>query len=148
MRLRTFSSLAAVLTLAAFAACTDSTAPSTQDASGNYSLQTVNANGLPYTYNSGSTTITIQSDTYTLNRDGTYSETINEIVSDGYNDSRTSDQEAGNWAQNGNAVLFAPSYSTQGNHTQYTGSLSGGGSFSSTSLTFSYNGVVWVYDRD
>ena len=55
---------------------------------------------------------------------------------------------AGTWSQNGNAVVFAPNYSTQSNYTQYTGSLSTGGTFSHSSLTFSYSGVVWVYNHN
>ena len=147
MRYMTFRSLAAVAALTALAACTDNTSPSTQLAGGSYSLQTVNGNGLPYSYTSGSNTLTIQNDMYTLNNDGTYSETINETISNGYSTSPASDAESGTWSQNGNAVVFSPSYSTQSNYTQYTGSLTTGGTFSHSSLTCSYNGVVWVYDH-
>ncbi len=157
MRLRTFKSrptpkrmfkaLAAAVALAAFAACADTTAPSGQAAGGDYALQTVNGNVLPYTYSTGSGTVTIQNDVYTLNTNGAYSETINETVSNGFNTSQSSDQESGNWSQNGTAVVFSPSYSTQGNYTQYTGSLTNGSTFSHSSLTFSYNGVVWMYNH-
>jgi hypothetical protein len=41
--------------------------------------------------------------------------------------------------------VFTPNYSTQNNYTQYTGALAGSGTFSHSSITFSYNGVVWVY---
>lgn len=147
MTFRSLAAVAGVVTLAALAACTDNTAPSTRFAGGSYSLQTVNGNGLPYSYTSGSNTLTIQSDTYTLSNDGTYSEAINETISNGYSTSPASDAESGTWSQNGNAVVFSPSYSTQNNYTQYTGSLTAGGTFSHSSLTFSYNGVVWVYDH-
>jgi hypothetical protein len=147
MRFRTFRSLAVVAALATFGACTDNTSPSTQFAGGSYSLQTVNGSSLPYSYPSGSSTITIQNDTYTLNNDGSYSESINETVSNGFSTSPASDAEAGTWSQNGNAVVFSPNYSTQNSYTQYTGSLTTGGTFSHSSLTFSYNGVVWVYNH-
>lgn len=144
MRMSTFNSLAAIAALATFAGCYDTTSPYNQQVNGgSYSLQTVNATSLPYTYTSGGYTITIQSDIYTLNNNGTYSETINEIV----NGAPASDAESGNWSQNGNAVVFSPTYSTQQNYSQYTGSLSSGSTFSHSSLTFSYNGVVWVYNH-
>lgn len=150
MRSRTFKSLAAVVAVIAvttLAACTDNTAPYTQTVGGSYSLQTVNGTFVPYSYSSGSNTVTIESDFYRLNNDGTYNETINEIIDNGYTTTSANDAEAGNWSQNGNAVVFAPNYSTQGNYSQYTGSLTGGGTFSHSSLTFSYNGVVWMYNH-
>jgi hypothetical protein len=148
MRTRAFKSLAAIGALAAFAACTDNTSPFNQQLSGgSYALQTVNGSSLPYSYTTGSITLTIQSDAYTLNSDGTYSEAINETIFNGFSTSPASDAEAGTWSQNGNAVSFAPNYSTQNNYTQYTGSLTAGGTFSHSSLTFSYNGVVWLYNH-
>ena len=147
MRFRTFSFVAAVAMLAASVACTDNTSPSNRSAGGTYDLQTVNGTSLPYSYNTSSGTLTIQSDIYTLNNDGTYNEAISETISNGFSNTPTSDAEAGTWYQNGNAVVFSPNYSTQGNYTQYTGALSGGGTFSHSSITFSYNGVVWVYNH-
>lgn len=147
MRFRTFGSLAAVAALAVFAACTDNTSPNGQSAGGTYDLQSVNGSTLPYTYNTSSGTLTIESDVYRLNGDGTYNETISETLSNGYSSTAASDAESGTWYQNGNAVVFSPSYSTQGNLTQYTGALAGSGTFSHSSITFSYNGVVWVYNH-
>ncbi len=147
MRSTIFKSLATVVALVGAVACSDNTSPSSQFAGGTYALQTINASNLPYTYSSGSGTVTIQSDMYTLNSDGTYSETINETISNGSGSSPASDAEAGTWSQNGNAVVFSPTYSTQGTYAQYTGSLTGSGTFSHSSLTFSYNGVVWVYNH-
>ncbi|HEY8312067.1 MAG TPA: hypothetical protein VIG47_15995, partial [Gemmatimonadaceae bacterium] len=74
-------------------------------------------------------------------------EAINETVSNGSSVSPSSDAESGTWYQNGNAIVFQPSYSTQGNTSQYTGSLSTGSTFSHSSITFSYNGVVWLYNH-
>lgn len=150
MRMNTFKSLPAIVAIAALttvAACSDNTSPSSQYAGGSYALQSVNATNVPYTYNSGSGTITIQSDIYTLNGDGTYSESINETISNGYSSAPASDAESGTWYQNGSALVFEPTYSTQGNYSQYTGALSGSGTFSHSSITFSYNGVVWVYNH-
>ncbi len=147
MRTHTFKSLAAIAVLTVAAACTDNTAPPTQITGGSYSLQTVNGTAVPYSYSSGANTVTIQRDVYTLNNDGTYNESINETNYNGYTTNSANDAEAGTWSQNGNAVVFAPSYSTQGNYNQYTGSLIGSSTFSHSSLTFSYNGVVWVYNH-
>ena len=147
MRFHTFGSLAAVALLAAFAACTDNTSPTNRSAGGTYDLQTVNGTSLPYSYNTSSGTLTIVSDIYTLNNDGTYNETISETISNGFSNSAASDAESGTWYQNGNAIVFSPTYSTQNNYTQYTGALSGSSTFSHSSITFSYNGVVWVYNH-
>ncbi len=148
MRTSTFKSLAAIGALALLAACSDTTSPYSTAVGGTYSLNTVNGTNLPYTYTSGNSTITIQNDIYTLNGDGTYSEAINETVSNGGGGySPASDAEAGTWYQNGNAVTFSPNYSTQNSYAQYTGSLQTGSTFSHSSITFSYNGVVWVYNH-
>lgn len=150
MRTRTLRSLPAFLaiaSIAAFSACSDNTLTGTQSVGGSYSLQTVNGTNVPYSYVSGGTTITIQNDVYTLSSDGSYSESINETLSNGNSSSPASDAEAGTWYQSGNAIVFSPNYSTQGNSTQYTGSIAGGGTFSHSSITFSYNGVVWVYNH-
>jgi len=147
LRFRTFGSIATLAALAAFAACTDSTSPYSHSAGGTYDLQTVNGNGMPYSYNTSSGTLTINSDIYTLADDGSYNETISETISNGFGSAPATDGESGTWYQNGNAVVFSPSYSTQNNYTQYTGALSGSGTFSHSSITFSYNGVVWVYNH-
>ena len=135
MRMSTFKSLPAIVAIAALvtvAACSDSTSPGSQYAGGSYALQSVNGTNIPYTYTSGSSTITIQSDIYTLNNDGTYSESINETVSNGFSSTPASDAEAGSWFQNGNAIVFKPNYNTQNNYSQYTGALSGSSTFSHT----------------
>ena len=150
MRTSTFRSLTAIFavaSIAAFAACSDNTLTGTQSAGGTYSLQSVNGTSVPYSYVASGRTITIQNDVYTLNNDGSYSEAINETVSNGSSSSPASDAESGTWYQNGNAIVFSPSYSTQGNTSQYTGSLSTGSTFSHSSITFSYNGVVWLYNH-
>jgi hypothetical protein len=147
-RIRSYTASAAMIAgLVTVAACADNTAPSAQFAGGDYQLSTVNSAGLPYSYMVGSTTITIDNDVYTLRSNGDYVETIYETVDNGYSTSATTDQESGTWRQNANAVVFYPSYSTQGNTSSYTGSLTGGGTFSHSSLTFSYNGIVWVYNH-
>ena len=146
--LRPLAAMLAVASLAAFAACSDNTLTGTQSAGGSYALQSVNGTNLPYSYVASGGTITIQNDVYTLSSNGSYSEAINETVSNGNSSSPASDAESGTWYQSGNAIVFSPSYSTQGNTSQYTGSLSTGSTFSHSSITFSYNGVVWVYNHN
>jgi hypothetical protein len=107
----------------------------------------VNGADVPYTYTAGPNTVTIDSDVYILNNDGSYSETISETISNGVTTSPATDTESGSWAQNGSAVVFDPTSSTQGNTTEYTASLTSGGTFSHSSLTFSSAGVVWVYNH-
>lgn len=155
MRARTFAavlrhlvtSLALAGAVAAFVACSDTTGLGNTIVGGSYVLASVNSNSIPFTYTTGSNTITINSDVYNLQSNGTYSETINETTSNGVSSSPASDAESGTWTQNGNAIVFYPNYSTQGNTAQYTGSLTGGGTFSHSSLTFSYSGVVWIYNH-
>jgi hypothetical protein len=144
-----FRSVAVIAAVTAFAACSDDiTAPDNQAAGGSYELVTVNGADVPYTYTSGTSTISITSDVYVLNNDGTYNETITETVTNGTGSSSpATDTESGTWAQNGSAVVFVPTASTQGNTTQYTASLKSGGTFSHSSLTFSSDGIVWVYDH-
>lgn len=156
MRVRTFvpifrhlvTSLVLASAVAAFVACSDTTGIGNTTVGGSYVLASVNNNSVPFTYTSGSNTITINSDVYNLQSNGTYSETINETISNGVSSSPASDAESGTWTQNGNAVVFYPSSSTQGNTAQYTGSLTSGGTFSHSSLTFSYSGVVWIYSHN
>ncbi|MDQ2890954.1 MAG: hypothetical protein M3R65_10470 [Gemmatimonadota bacterium] len=144
---RTVRVLATAAALATVAACSDTTSPYGASVGGSYSLQTVNGNNLPYTYTSGGQTVSIQSDIYTLNNDGTYNETISELVSTGGGYTQTSDAEAGTWNQNGTAAVFTPTYSTQNNYGQYTGSINTASTFSHSTITFSYNGIVWVYSH-
>jgi len=152
MRFRSFAALGVALALAGTAACTDNTSPNGQLTGGLYALTSVNGVGLPYSYtdqNTGGTT-TLQSDVYTINGNGTYSEVINETVSNGYGTSPTTDNESGTWVQNGNVITFQPNYSTFASppFTTYTASLSGGGLLSNTSLVFSSGLGQLVYQHE
>lgn len=138
--------LTAALLMAGVAACTDVSGPSNQSAVGTYYLQTVNGNRLPYTFGQNGSNVSIQADTYTLNSDYTYSETTDETVSNGFQNSNVRHSEYGNWSQNNNAITFSPS-STGGSYASYTGSLSGGGGLlgGGVDLTIAVNGTVSVY---
>lgn len=83
----------------AFVGCSDITGIGNGTVGGSYILASVNSNSLPFTYTSGSNTITINSDLYNLQSNGTYNETINETISNGYSSSPASDAESGTWAR-------------------------------------------------
>lgn len=147
MRVHSVKLLTATLAVMGLAACSDVSGPNTQSAVGNYALQTVNGNRLPYTFGQNGTTVSVQSDTYTLNGDYTYTEYTNETVSNGFQNSNVTRTEYGQWSQNNNAVAFSPTQSSDGSYASYTGSLSGGGGIlgGGADLTIAINGTVSVY---
>ena len=145
MRVLRVGMMAALCTVGAVA-CSDSTSPFGDSASGTYYLDTVNGNQLPYIFSQGSSTVSIQADTYVLNNNGTYTETTQEQVSNGFGGSSVTQSEYGNWYQNNNAVEFDPVQSTRGSLSTYTGSLTGG-TFSGGDLTISANGTVSIYSK-
>ena len=100
-------------------ACGDSgTNPSTADISGTYTLQTIGGSPLPYTVQSGTTTVTLTSDVITVGSDGSWAEAEDfTLVSNGQT-STTSDSDGGTWTRSGTAVTFS-SQTTGG--TAYTG---------------------------
>ncbi|MGI8508970.1 MAG: hypothetical protein ACR2MQ_06565 [Gemmatimonadaceae bacterium] len=137
--------ITAALLTAGVAACSDVSGPSNQSAVGTYYLQTVNGNRLPYTFGQNGSNVSIQADTYTLNNDYSYTETTDETVYDGFQNSNVRHSEYGSWSQNNNAISFSPS--TGGSYAPYTGSLSGGGNLlgGGADLTIAVNGTVSVY---
>lgn len=140
MRFRSLSTLGVALAIAGAAACTDNSGPNGSVAGGLYALTSVNGVGLPYSFTDQSTggTTTLQSDVYTLNGNGTYSEVINESTATGYGTSPTTDNESGTWSQNGGTITFQPTYSSYSNRlSAYSASLATGGAFGNTVLVFS-----------
>jgi hypothetical protein len=136
--------MAAGLLLIGGAACTDMTGVNAR-ADGFYSLQTVNGTFLPFTTtdNFGNQT-TVQSDTYSINSDGTYSE----LGSFQTNGAQGSQSESGTWSQSSNVVRFSPNQSSIGNFTIYQGVLGNTSSFSGArTLTISINGITGVYSE-
>jgi hypothetical protein len=150
MQFRSLATLGVALALAVTAACTDNTSPNGTLSTGLYALASVNGAGLPYTYSNSNTggTTTLQSDVYSINNDGTYSEVIQETASNGFGSSPTTDNESGVWTQNGNTITFQPTYSTFSNNTAYSGTLSNGGLFSGSTLVFSSSLGQLVYQHE
>lgn len=153
MRFRSLATLGVALAFTGAAACTDTTNPNGTLAGGLYALASVNGTPLPYSYsnqNTGGTT-TLQSDVYTISGDGTYSETINETIANGYGTTPTTDNESGTWSQNGNTITFQPVSSTFVNppYNAYTGTVASGGALGTDVLVFNNTGIgQMVYQHE
>jgi hypothetical protein len=135
--------LAAALLVGGVTACSDLTGANSS-ADGNYTLQAVNNNGLPFSYVDNSTghTLTVQSDQYLVNSDGTYSD--QQSYTD--NGSQRSYTESGDWSQSGTVVTFTPFFSSTGNTTAYQATISTGGTFGGTkTMSINFSGTVWYY---
>lgn len=150
MQFRSFAALGVAMIVAGAAACTDNSGPNGGVAGGLYALTNVNGAALPYSYTvsnggGGTSTVTLQSDVYSLNSNGTYTEAINETV-DG---SPVTDNESGNWSQGNGVVAFQPSYSSYNpTLSAYQGSLSNGGLFGNNVLVFSTSSGQMVYQHE
>jgi hypothetical protein len=120
-RLRRATVLACV-PLAFTLGCTDnSTNPSTADISGTYSLQSIGGIPLPYSFQSGTTTVTLTNDVLIVGSDGTWSETIAFTqVDNGQTTTGTLD-DGGTWTRSGVSVNF---FSQPAAATAYTGTYS------------------------
>lgn len=150
MRFRSLAALGVAIAIVGTAACTDNSGPNGR-AGGMYALTSVNGTPLPYSYPDQSTgnTITLQSDVYTLNSNATYTEVINETVSSSYGSSPTTDNESGNWSQNGTTVTFQPTYSSFNTSlTPYSGTLSSGSLFGNDALVFDSGSGQLVYQHE
>ena len=135
--------MAAALLVGGVTACSDLTGANGR-ADGNYSLQAVNNNGLPFSYVDNTTghTLTVQSDQYLVNSDGTYSD--QQSYTD--NGAQRSYTESGNWSQSGTVVTFTPFFSSTNNTTAYQATIATGGSFGGTkTMSINFSGTVWYY---
>lgn len=150
MRFRSLAALGVAISILGTAACTDNSGPNGQVAGGLYALTSVNGVQLPYTYSTGgASTVTLQSDVYTLNSNGTYTEVINESVYNGFTTSPTTDNESGTWSQAGNTVTFQPSYSSFNPNLQaYQASVQSGGIFGSDALVMNSGSGQMVYQHE
>jgi hypothetical protein len=115
--------IALLLAVVALAACNDSTSPN-GNASGTYSLRTINGSNLPYTFSDNSV---LTSDQLTLNSNGTYIDVAT------FSNAGSS-TEQGLWSINNNLITFED----QTDGITYTGSVSG----SVLTETFNSNGSV------
>jgi NlpE N-terminal domain len=137
--------MAAALLVGGATACSDVTGNNAR-ADGVYFLQTVNQNPVPYSYTDNTTghTLTVMSDDYSLNSNGTYSDQQT-YTDNGANSSYT---ESGTWTQSNNVVSFYPSQSSTGNLTLYQGTLNNSNVFGGTrTLSINFSGTIWLYSE-
>jgi hypothetical protein len=142
MLARTRVLVAAALLVGGASACSDITGVTRAD--GVYFLQTVNGTSVPFTtQDNAGNQITLESDTYSLNTDFTYSEQRIERI----NGATQSQTELGNWSQSGSLVSFTPTQSDISLST-YQGTVTNNGVFSGArSLTISINGNTAIYSE-
>ena len=137
--------MTAALLVGGAAACSDLTG-TTARADGVYFLQSVNGNPVPYSYVNNTTghTLTVMSDDYSLNSNGTYSD--QQLYTDnGLNSSYT---EAGSWTQRNNVVSFYPSQSSTGNLSVYSGTLANSNVFGGArTMSIDFSGTIWLYSE-
>lgn len=134
--------MAAALMVGGVTACSDLTGANGR-ADGVYYLQAVNNNGLPFSYVDNSTghTLTVLSDQYVLNTDGTYSD--QQSYTD--NGAQRSYTESGNWSQSGTIVTFTPVFSSTNNITSYQATIGTSGYSSTKTMSVNFSGTVWYY---
>jgi hypothetical protein len=139
--------VAAALVVGGAAACTDLTGFSgTVD--GTYFLQTVNGNQLPYSFfdNTSGSTITVQSGTYALNSNRTYTALLTYTSTTNNQTTTGSQSESGAWSQSGNVVTFTPTFSDVGDYTIYSATMANSTTFGgSRTLRTSVNGLTAIY---
>lgn len=137
--------MAAALLVGGATACSDLTGTSAR-ADGVYFLQTVNGTTLPYSYVDSQTgnTVIVQSDTYSLNSDGGYTEFASYRVN-GLTQSQT---ESGSWSQSNSVVTLFPTQSSTGNTSSYQGTIGNSNVFGGArTLTISINGTTGIYSE-
>lgn len=145
---RTKVLLAAALLIGSASACSDLNGNNVA-ADGSYSLVRVsNSSGstnVPYQYVDQNTghTIFVQSDTFVISSNGSYSE--QQVYSDnGFQ--HPSANETGSWSQSGNVVFFSPDPGGDFGGQSYQGTIRNNSSFNgSRTLTISINGTTAVY---
>ena len=128
-----------VLALAMAVACggDKSTNPNSDSIEGTYSLRTVNGSPLPFTFQSGTTSVTLTSDVITVAGNGSWTESIGYRQTANGQTTTGTDTDGGSWVRAGSSVTLNSSFGTGG----YAGTYGNG------SLTFSDAGFVEVFSR-
>ena len=126
---------AALALLAAGCDSNNSVSPSVS-LTGNYSLQTVNGQALPYTFSTSQGTFQLQADVLTLNADGSYQD-IGQYISEDTGQPFTSTEIGTYSAVNGSITFF-----DQTDGIEFSGSLSG------SILTEIAGGVTEVFRKE
>ena len=141
--------MTAALLVGGAAACSDLTG-TTARADGVYFLQRVNGNPVPYSYvdNNTGNTLTVMSDDYSLNSDGSYSDQQLYTEYTGTQTLNRSYTELGTWSQSNNVVSFYPSQSSTNNLTRYQGTIgNSNGLGGARTLSINFSGTTWFYSE-
>jgi uncharacterized lipoprotein NlpE involved in copper resistance len=149
MKARAKFLLATALLMGSAAACSDLTGVNAR-ADGVYFLQTVNGTSVPYSFTDNNTghTITVTSDTYSINSDGTYSDQQLYREDTGTQVLNKSFTESGTWVQNSNVITFTPTQSSINDFSLYQGTITNSNAFGGTRiLTISINNSTAVYSE-
>ncbi len=116
----------------------DSTSPNSDDISGNYTLRTVNGSALPFSIQSGTTTLTVLSDALTVGSNGTWSEVTSYRQTVNGQTTTGTGTDGGTWVRAGSQVSLHSSAGSAGDYN---------GTYSSGTLTLTNAGLVNVFSR-
>lgn len=121
-----------------FTACSDDGTGPEASLAGTYTLRTVNGQNLPFTFfQAAGYKAEILSDTYTVNANGTFSNTAQFRETEGTTVTTTSETYTGTWTQSGNAIVFKDNEGDS-----QTATFTGG-----NTLTMTAEGLVAVYRK-
>jgi hypothetical protein len=128
--------LIALVAIFATAACSSDspTNPNSASIAGTYALTAINGSPLPFTLQSGTTTVVLLTDVITVADGGTWSETGTYRVTQNGSTSNQAFADGGTWTRAGSGVSF---YSTSLAATSYSGTFTGSG-FNLTDEFFTY----------
>jgi hypothetical protein len=137
---RSAALVAASLSLVLVAGCggDSSTNPNNDAIEGTYSLKSINGLPLPFTIQSGTTSITLTKDVLTVASNGSWTESISYSQTVNGQTSTGTDDDGGSWTRAGSSVNF---FSNVTNTTAYAGTYSNG------TLNFTDAGFTQVFQR-
>ena len=128
-------------TLCALAACggDSGTNPNNAAIDGTYSLHSVNGSPLPFTFQSGTNSLTVTRDVLTVGSNGSWTESANYSQTVNGQTSTGTIADGGTWTRAGNSVEF---------DSQVSGDVAYSGTFSNGTLTLNDgSGFVQVFNR-
>lgn len=131
--------IVALIAFSSLVACgsDSSTNPNSDSIEGVYSLRTVNGSALPFTVQSGTTSVTLTSDVITIASNGSWTEAVAYTQTVNGQTSNGTGADGGTWIRAGSSVTL--------NST--AGSTGYAGTFSNGSMTFNDSGFIEVFSR-
>ena len=131
--------LAAALCVLAACGSDSGTNPNNAAIDGTYTLRTVNGSPLPFTIQSGTTSLTLTKDVITVGSNGSWTESMNYSQTVNGQTSTGTIADGGTWTRAGNAVEF---------DSQVSGTVAYSGTFANGTLTLNDgSGFVQVFSR-